>query len=160
MPGHVIFFSVVLGAAAMGVGGKVTVLSGDLLRFVHTIAGARVVPSVAPGQTKAGPPGAGAEVAVGSAGSTWRMQISRSDCVRDRPVLADYADESSGDGFGRQQPGIFDRERSKVEVVGADPKTDIAVVWVLSALAGPEQPLRWNSAAPTHSIEMPAATML
>ena len=79
MPGHVIFFSVVLGAAAMRVGGKVTVLSGDLLRFVHTIADARVVPSVAPGQTKASPPGAGAEFANGSAGSTGRMQISRSD---------------------------------------------------------------------------------
>ena len=49
MPGHVIFLPVVLGAAAMGVGGKVTVLSGYLLRFVHTIAGARAPPSVAPG---------------------------------------------------------------------------------------------------------------
>jgi hypothetical protein len=31
MPGQVIFFSVVLGAAAMSVGSKVMVLSGDLL---------------------------------------------------------------------------------------------------------------------------------
>jgi hypothetical protein len=57
MPGQVIFFSVMLGAAAMSVGSKVMMLSGDLLRFMHTIAGARVVPSVAPGQTKAGPRG-------------------------------------------------------------------------------------------------------
>ena len=49
MPGHVIFFPVVLGAATMGVGSQVTVLSGYLLRFVHTIAGARMKPSVAPG---------------------------------------------------------------------------------------------------------------
>jgi hypothetical protein len=66
---------VVLGAAAMGVGGKVTVLSGDLLRFVHTIAGARVAPSVEPEQTKAWLPRVGAEVAIRSAGSTWSMQI-------------------------------------------------------------------------------------
>ena len=79
MPGHVIFFSVVLSAAAMGVGGKVMMLSGDLLRFVHTIARARVAPSVQPEQTKAWPPRAGAEVAVRSAGSTWSMQISRLD---------------------------------------------------------------------------------
>ena len=31
MPRHVIFFSVVLGAGAMGVGSKVAVLRGDLL---------------------------------------------------------------------------------------------------------------------------------
>ncbi len=31
MPGHVIFFSVVLGAVAMGVSSQVTVLSGYLL---------------------------------------------------------------------------------------------------------------------------------
>ena len=49
MPGHVVFFPVVLGAATMGVGGQVTVLSGYLLRFVHTLASARVAPSVAPG---------------------------------------------------------------------------------------------------------------
>ena len=33
--GQVIFFSVVLGAGAMGVGSKVTVFGGYLLRFVH-----------------------------------------------------------------------------------------------------------------------------
>ena len=49
MPGDVIFFSVVFGAATMGVGSQVTVLSGYLLRFVHTLASARVAPSVAPG---------------------------------------------------------------------------------------------------------------
>ena len=35
MSGQVIFFSVVLGAAAMGVSCKVTVFSRDLLRFMH-----------------------------------------------------------------------------------------------------------------------------
>ena len=35
MSGEVVFFSVVLGAGAMGVGGKVVVLRGDLLRLVH-----------------------------------------------------------------------------------------------------------------------------
>ena len=57
MPGHVTFFSVVLGTAPVGVGSQVTVLGGDLLGFVHSIAGARVAPSVAPGQTKAWPQG-------------------------------------------------------------------------------------------------------
>jgi hypothetical protein len=49
MPGHVIFFPVVLGAATMSVDGQITVLSGYLLRFVHTLATARVAPSVASG---------------------------------------------------------------------------------------------------------------
>ena len=35
MSGQVIFFAVVLRAGTMGVGSKVVVLSGDLLRFVH-----------------------------------------------------------------------------------------------------------------------------
>ena len=35
MSGLVIFFSVVLGAATMGVGSQVMVFSGYLLRFVH-----------------------------------------------------------------------------------------------------------------------------
>ena len=57
MSGHVTFFSVVLGAATMGMGGQVPVLSGYLLRFVHTIASARAAPSRPPKQTKAKPPG-------------------------------------------------------------------------------------------------------
>jgi len=35
MPGRVIFFSVVLGAATMGVGSQVAVLGGYLLGFAH-----------------------------------------------------------------------------------------------------------------------------
>ena len=35
VPGQAVFFSMVLGSGFMGVGGKVTVLSGYLLRFVH-----------------------------------------------------------------------------------------------------------------------------
>jgi hypothetical protein len=44
MSGEVIFFSVVLGAGAMGVGGKVVVLRGDLLRLVHIHPHARAAP--------------------------------------------------------------------------------------------------------------------
>ena len=37
MSGEVIFFSVVLGAGAVGMGSQIVVLSGDLLRFVHIL---------------------------------------------------------------------------------------------------------------------------
>jgi len=52
MPGQVIFFSVVLGAATMGMGGKIMVLGSNLLRFAHEVARARIVPSAAPGPAK------------------------------------------------------------------------------------------------------------
>jgi hypothetical protein len=53
--GQVIFFSVVLGAGPMGVSGEVVVLGGYLLRFAHTVANARIVPSAElGGQRRAG----------------------------------------------------------------------------------------------------------
>ena len=50
--GQVIFFSVMLGAAAMGMGGKIVVLGSNLLRFAHEVARARIVPSGAPGRQR------------------------------------------------------------------------------------------------------------
>jgi hypothetical protein len=51
--GQVIFFSVVLGAGPMGVSGEVVVLGGYLLRFAHTVANARIVPSCRTRRAKA-----------------------------------------------------------------------------------------------------------